>query len=171
MNDPTIVAEPARWLGETIGFWIQTVILAISAGAGILIIKSRGKQEARRATVDFIVEQRRDAELTNAKTAIRGMHENHEANFARHLQDPTSDEYKAILIVLNNYEFAASGIRTHAFDDDVYKRLRFSTVIRDWEALKGFVADFRNQKSKNTLFQDFEWLYEQWRKKPLTPDS
>jgi hypothetical protein len=171
LNDPTIIAEPIKWLGETIGFWIQTVILAVSAGAGIRIIRSRGKQEARRATVDLIVAQNRDPELVKAKAAIRAMHENHETNLARHLQDPNSEQYKAILLVLNTYEFIASGIRTHAFDDEVHKRLRFSAVIRDWESLKGFVADFRIQKGKTTLFQDFEWLYQQWKKDPLKADS
>lgn len=171
MQDPIIVAEPFKWLGESIGFWIQTVILGISAGGGILIIRSRGKQEGRRATVDLIVRQNGDPELNKAKAVIRGMHERHETNFAKHLQHPESEEFKDILLVLNTYEFIASGIRTHAFDEDVHKRLRCSSVIRDWEALDGFVADFRIDKRKATLFQDFEWLYKRWKKSPLKADS
>jgi hypothetical protein len=171
LYDPTIVAEPLKWLGESVGFWIQTVILGVSAGGGILIIRSRGRQEARRATVDLIVQQNSDPDLNKAKCAIRAMHENHETNFAKHLQNHDSDEFKAILLVLNTYEFIGSGIRTHAFDEGVHKRLRCSSVIKDWEALDGFVADFRIQKQKQTLFQDFEWLYERWKKNPLKADS
>jgi hypothetical protein len=171
LSDPAIIAEPAKWLCESIGFWVQTAMLAVSALAGILIIRSRGKQEARRATVDLIVEQKRDQELIKAKLKIREMHEHKETNLARHLQNPESEEFKAILLALNTHEFIATGIRTGAFSEEVYKRLRWSTVIRDWESFQGFVADMRNEKRRATFFQDFEWLHKRWKKYPLRADS
>ena len=145
--------------------------MAVSAIGGIWIIRSRGKQEQRRATVDLIIEQKRDKELTEARELIRVMHENGETNLARHLNLPDSTEYKAILLALNTYEFIASGIRTNAFSESVYKRLRFSTVIRDWESFEGFVTEFRKQKKRDTFFQDLEWLYHRWKKNPLKCDG
>ena len=150
---------------------MQTVVLAVSAGAGILVIMARGKQEGRRATVDLIVDQNRNEKLSNARKKIREMHEHNESNYARFLQDPDSKEYDAIMMALNTYEFVASGIRSNAFNEDVYKRLRYSSVIRDWESFKGFVAEFRNQKKITSFYQDFEWLYQRWKKHPLKTDS
>jgi hypothetical protein len=99
------------------------------------------------------------------------MHEREASNFARYLDDTDCEEYKAIMRTLNAYEFVASGIRERAFSEAVYKRLRCSTLIKDWEAFQGFVIEFRKQKSKRTFFQDFEWLYKRWSQQPLKADS
>ena len=99
------------------------------------------------------------------------MHDDHEKNLARFLQDPTCEEYKAILLALNTYEFIASGIRTNAFNEKVYKRLRWSMIIKDWEAFEGFVIEFRNTEGRNSFFQDFEWLYKRWKGSPLRTDN
>ena len=52
-------------------------------------------------------------------------------NLSQYLQDQTSKEYKAITAVLNSYEFLASGVRSKAFDDEMYKRLRFTQLMQD----------------------------------------
>lgn len=172
-----IVAEPAKWLGETFGFWVQfgvqSIIFAASAVAGILVIRSRAHQEGRRSTVDLIVEQKRDEKLMAARHLIVRMHENKEDNLARYLNDKESEQYKAIMLSLNSYEFVACGIKTGAFSDKVYKRLRYSTLIRDWKAFEGFVIEFRkkHEHEGDTFFQDFEWLYKKWKRKPLKPNK
>ena len=166
-----MIAEPYRWLGESVGVWIQTAILAVSAGTGIWVIKSHGDQERRRATVDLIVDQRRDAELIAARLVVKALHDREASNYARYLDSTDSEEYKAIMLTLNAYEFVASGIREKAFSEAVYKRLRCSTLIRDWESFQAFVIEFRKQKSRKTFFQDFEWLYKRWTQQPLRSDT
>jgi hypothetical protein len=146
-------------------------MFAVSALAGILVIRSRGHQEGRRATVDLIIDQKRDDKLLAARQVIMQMHERGENNLARYLDHPESDEYKAIMLCLNNYEFIACGIKLEAFSEKIYKRLKCSMVIRDWEAWEGFVIEFRKQKKGDTFFQDFQWLYEKWKKDPLKPNT
>lgn len=165
------VAEPVKWLGETIGFWIQNLILAVSAIAAIWVIKASKIQEKRRATIDLVMDQKRDQQLQKDRHFVLKMHEDGERNFAKHLENRESSEYKAILSVLNAYEFVGSGIREGAFDEDTYKRLRYSNVLRDWDNLCGFVLAFRRQKDISGLFQEFEWLVKRWRKHPLKIDS
>jgi hypothetical protein len=143
------------------------VVLTVSAIGGILIVLERGRQEGRRATVDLVVEQKRDAELVAARICINSMKEKHESNFAKYLEFPGSVEYGHILYALNTYEFVAVGIKTKAFSERTYKRLRCSTFIADWECFQGFVTEFRKKKGKQTLFQDSEWLYKRWKAKPL----
>ncbi|MGB6599380.1 MAG: DUF4760 domain-containing protein [Candidatus Acidiferrum sp.] len=158
-----------KWLGETIGFWIQNLILTISAVAGIWVIKSSKTQEKRRATIDVIMYQKSDAALQAARKVVLKLHESGECNFAKYLENTASEEYKSILLVLNGYEFIASGIREGAFDKKTYKRLRYSTVLRDWGNLCAFVLAFRRSKKIDELFQEFEWLNEEWKDSPLKP--
>jgi hypothetical protein len=171
VTDPSVVVEPTKWLGETMGFWIQTALLAISALGAVWIIKARGTQEKRRATVDAIIHQKAESKLRDARAVIRRMHENKEKNLAKHLENPTSEECIAIIEVLNAYEFIASGIRQGAFDEGTYKRLRCSNVLNDWQILYAFVQEMRNSKDSSTLFQDFKWLAARWRGKPLKADE
>jgi hypothetical protein len=168
--NPTAVAEPCKWFGETAGFWIQTSVLAVSAIAAVWVIRASKTQEKRRATIDLIMDQKRDPNLVVARKKIIAMHESGEKNFSRFLSTPASDEYKNILLVLNAYEFVASGIREGAFDEYTYKRLRYFNLIRDWNALSAFVTEFQNSKRSYTLFQDFAWLGKRWMNKPLKAD-
>lgn len=106
-----------------------------------------------------------------ARQLILKMHESGENNLSKYLDKPESEEYKAILLSVNTYEFMSSGIREGAFDEATYKRIRYSTVLKDWGALGGFIVEFRRAKKRNTLFQDFEWLHDRWKANPLKADD
>jgi hypothetical protein len=168
---PTVIAEPYYWLGETFGFWAQTVVLAISAGGALWIVRARGTQEKRRATVDLISHQKRDEKLEAARTLMHKLHDDGEKNLAKFLLTTDSKEFQSILLVLNAYEFVAAGIRQGALDEKTYKRLRCYNLMKDWDALCGFVLEFRRIKGFKTLFQDFQWLNERWVKNPLKADD
>jgi Domain of unknown function (DUF4760) len=172
--DPQVVQQPIaeshKWLGDTIGFWVQDAILFVSAIAGLAIIFFRGNQEARRATIELLVEHKQE-ESTTRNPTLKGLHDKGITNFAQFVGQPASEEYKTIIFALNSHEFIASGIRTKALSEEIYKRMRYSAVVRDWESLQGFIAEFRKAKSKYTLFQDFEWLYDRWKKNPLKRDK
>jgi hypothetical protein len=168
---PSDLAEPVKWLGETVGFWIQNLILTVSAIAAIWVIRASKTQEKRRATIDLVMDQKRDVTLVAARHTLMSLHESGEKNFAKYLEDTSSNQYKAILSVLNAYEFVGSGIREGAFDEDTYKRLRYSNVLRDWDNLCAFVLAFRRQKGIEGLFQEFEWLDKRWRKKRFKTDG
>ncbi|MGB8129923.1 MAG: DUF4760 domain-containing protein [Candidatus Angelobacter sp.] len=170
MPDPKVLTE-WKLLGETGGFWVQNAILAVSAFLGILTIKSSGRQERRRATIDLVIHQTKDPELIEARQHFHELLGAGESNFCKHLDDNTSQAYKSVMAILNAYEFAASGIREAAFDEYTYKRNRYSTVLKDWAALRAFVMEFRYKKKISTLFQEFEWLARRWEKRPLKADT
>lgn len=168
--DPQQVVEPIKWLGETVGFWVQNLILAVSAIAAIWVVRISKVRETRRATIDLIIAQSRDAPLDGARHVLVRMHEAGEKNLAKHLENKASEEYKAILLILNTYEFVSSGIRDGAFNESTYKRIRYSTLVKDWEALCAFVFEFRRVHGRSSLFQDFQWLADRWQKHPLKAD-
>lgn len=137
----------------------------MSAIGAIAVIYYNGKQARLRALIDLIVHQKTDAELVAATRLVNALHDGGES-WTKHLS-AECDERKAILRVLNNQEFIAVGIRKKAFDESVYKELQCTNVLRVWNASKGFIAEIRRERQKNTLFQDFEKLAKKWEKKPI----
>jgi len=169
--DSNAAQTTAHFLGETWGFWIQTGALILSAIGALLIIISRERSERRRATIDLVIHQKADSKLQDAKRYILALHTNNVHNFAKYLEDVHSDDCKNILLVLNNYEFIAAGIRESALDEEIYKRVQYSVLVKDWDALSGFVMEFRRIEDRPTLFQEFELLAKRWKKKKLRVDS
>jgi|ERR1039458_209412 hypothetical protein len=164
-------AAPCKFLGETIGFWIQTGAFFLSALGALWIIRSREKSERRRATIDLVLHQKADPKLQEAKRHVLTMHANHVQNFARYLEDRNTEDCKNILLLLNNYEFISAGIRESALDEEIYKRVQYSVLVKDWDALGGFVMEFRRIEERPTLFQEFEYLAKRWKKDKLKVDS
>ena len=117
--------------------------------------------------IDIVIQQKQDEELQAARRYVLAMHEKNVENFASYLLDRESEPCKHILRVLNNYEFIAAGIRESALDEEIYKRVQYSVCIKDWDALSGFVMEFRRNTQRPTLFQEFEFLAKRWKKDPL----
>lgn len=81
------------------------------------------------------------------------------------LEHAESKENYCVLDILNTNEFIAVGIRESAFDEKTYKRLSRSRFIRDWDTLEPYVVEFRRTRGISTLFTEFQWLAERWKKK------
>ena len=170
--DAKTVEHTFRFLGETLGFWIQTGALFASAIAAIWLIYTSSESEKHRATIDLVISQKQDQELQVAKKHVLNLHETQVKNFAKYLEDRNSEDFKQIIRVLNNYEFIAVGIHKKAFDEELFKRMQYSVLIKDWDALCPLVMELRRQNERSTLFQEFEILAKQWKKNPLkTEDS
>lgn len=137
----------------------------MSAVGAIAVIYYNGKQARLRALIDLIVHQKTDHDLSEATRLVNSLHKNGQP-WTAHL-DPDCAERKAILKILNNQEFIAVGIRMKAFDESVYKETQCTNVLRLWDASKGFIEEIRRERSKDTLFQDFEKLALRWKKKPI----
>ncbi|WP_218966857.1 DUF4760 domain-containing protein [Snodgrassella alvi] len=67
-----------------------------------------------------------------------------------------------ILDVLNNHEFMAAGIKEGAFDEEIYKCMKRSLIIKDWEKLELYVRALRKREQRDRLFSEFQWLAEKW---------
>lgn len=165
MEPAVIAAEPFKFLGESIGFWIQTGAFFLSAIGAIAVIYYNGKQARVSALVAILTQQQSNQELLLANKLVNELHESGGV-WAQHM-GKTSPERAAILKVLNNAEFIAVGVRMKAFDEGVYKEIHCSTVLRLWSSSCGFIHELRNRTGKTTLFQDFERLATRWAKSPI----
>ncbi len=127
----------------------------------------------------MMLHHRSTPELRAAKTILLKLVQAKDTKLARFLGDKESEEYKAIMTILNTNEFVACGIIGKAYDEKLYKRMACAITIRDWQVLHGFIEEFRNcieeqkldNSEKQTFFQDFQSLAEKWEKKPLKPSK
>ncbi|MEK6293844.1 MAG: DUF4760 domain-containing protein [Paraburkholderia tropica] len=168
------IAKTVGWLGETWGFWIQTGAFLISALAGVAVIYYNGKQGRTKALIDLIIQQKTDHKLLEATQQVFVLHRNN-MQFSRYVPSNLTDPdeiatREAIIMVLNNHEFIALGIRQGAFDEKIYKRMQCSNVLKVWDAARGFVNEVRQMEKKDTFFQELEMLAERWKKKPVKPN-
>ncbi|WP_100101766.1 DUF4760 domain-containing protein [Snodgrassella communis] len=163
--------ETFRFLGETIGYWLQTIAIvasAIFAGSQIRALRkqhtSNDIQWKQRATVDAVIADKRDATLINSRLMYAKLKENNTDFNTIGAQSLLANEKEnqAILDVLNNYEFMAAGIKEGAFDEEIYKRMKRSLVIKDWEKLELYVRALRKREQRDRLFSEFQWLAEKW---------
>jgi hypothetical protein len=161
------VKEGIWWLGETKGFWVQTGALIISAVGALWLIHSTERSEKQRATIDLTLQQENTPELMSAQAFITNLHRKGEKNFPRFLADRNSHGYKQILRVLNNYEFIAAAVRKGALDEDIYKRMQRTLLLQDWDALRGFITQLQLVDNQPTLFAEWAWLAQRWKKKTL----
>ncbi len=161
--------------GESIGFWVQTIIFFISAiFAGNQLKRLRLQERSddlkqkQRATIDAVLAERKDNQLTQSRQLFAEMkqrNENFEALGAYPIiQNKVKN--KAILDILNNYEFMSAGIRENAFDEAIYKRMKCSLIIQDWKILELYILSLRKQTTRESLFTEFEWLAKKWINNP-----
>lgn len=166
-----MIDTTALYLGETLGFWIQTtaiVFSALFAGFQLKSLKaqnvSNDLQWKQRATIDAVMSDRKDIGLIQSRKAYAKMKSDKE-NFDALGSAPllnNEDKNHAILDILNNYEFMASGIQEGAFDEEIYKRMKRSLIIQDWEILDIYVQALRKREKRPKLFCEFEWLAKKW---------
>src|ERR1700730_5323875 len=164
-------AETYKFLGESIGFWIQTgafVLSAFYAARQVRMLRlqtdKNEEQAKRRATVDMAIHEKQDVTLLNARRKFAELRDgkNNLTQFACKPSTDHPEENAAIMAILNNYEFMATGIREGAFDEAIYKRMKRSLEIRDWDALSGYAIEMRKQTARDRLFVEFEWLATSW---------
>lgn len=159
-----LAADKTIILGESLGFWIQTGAFVLSAIAAVCVIWQSSISSRRRATIDLILSQAGNTELTKAITEVYKLHESN----VRFVDiKPETPEHEALKQVLNYLEFVALGIRRKAFDGVIYKELKYSDIMRIWDSCQSYVAEIRRMKNKCTLFQELEWLVNTWGKTPL----
>jgi len=148
----------------------KTIVLTLSAIIALIAVINHARTSRRQATIDLVIHQKNDEHLAEARSTVTRLNSDNELTTYAHSQHKGTAERNAILAVLNNYEFIATGMREGAFDLKLYKRMSYSTVVSDWKALKPFIYDLRRQVQRDTIFQEFEWLAERFCNRKLKAD-
>lgn len=180
-----------NWIifNQAYGFWVQTGAIIISIVVTGYFAKEAIKKNGssaketlnhnhemirKRATIDILIQENQDDELVQAKKIVTKLPEN--ASFLKCLEPSsrgkkkTEAEKESIRILLNRYEFIALGIRNGAFEEEIYKRLKYSDIMDTWKKAKPMIMELRRLKGRDTYYQELEWLADRWERSPLTKD-
>lgn len=159
----------------TIPTLLQTGSLLVASGA--LIFNARQVQELKtqniqsekkarqRATIDLALHEKSDPAYLKCKDDFLALRDDNMANITTYACDITaySEKNKTIFTYLDHYEFLATGISEGALDGDIYKKMRRTSVIKDWDAVKPYVYELRKQRNNTKIYCELEALVEKWR--------
>lgn len=163
------IQTPA-FLGESWGFWCQFLVIASTAGLALFTLIKNERRARLRATIDLVLLENQDARFRDVKEQYALMRENN-VDFTLLVCDPSEDECRrkeiadqkeTLIAILNQYEFIAAAIFTDSLDERLYKKMKRGVVIRDWEALSGFVMELRKRERKAQIFCEMENLVQKW---------
>jgi hypothetical protein len=155
-------------LGETYGFWCQTIGLFLAAFFAWLAIRNSRAIERRKAIAEVIFSSRKDTDLVQYVRKIAEIHSSSTniASFAKQDKIETP-ETKAIRYALNHYEYIAVGISHGIYDEEMFKSSVYSTVVKLYEHTKPYIEERRKLTGRITAYQDFECLVIRWKAHPL----
>ncbi len=159
----------------TIPTLLQTGSLLVASGA--LIFNARQVQELKtqniqsekkarqRATIDLALHEKSDPAYLKCKDYFSALRDDNMANITTYACDITaySEKNKTIFTYLDHYEFLATGISEGALDGDIYKKMRRTSVLKDWDAVKPYVYELRKQRNNTKIYCELEALVEKWR--------
>lgn len=139
-------------LNEVSAVIATAAVAAVVAMWGIL---SQRAISSRQATLDFIRDGERDHDIVAARKAFNRLARD-PAGLGPVAAQPDTDDFKHVIVWLNQFEMVAIGIQRGIFDDEIYRRWYKSGVIRAWKAAAPFIFARRASTNNDALFHEFE---------------
>lgn len=90
---------------------LHTAIVGMSTLIALAAIFNHSRNARRQTTANLVIQQRNDASLKQARTLVTVLNQKNEITKLAHNDAKGSDQRNAVLAVLNNYEFIATGLR------------------------------------------------------------
>lgn len=167
----------------------QLLVFFASAYIAYSTIHSSRSTSRERATLDTILDDNKDDSLAHSKQLVLTFNEDPKAYYKNqdrigerdlahlfcvehHLLTADEAEVRGHLLkVLNRYEFYAIGINKGLFDEELFKRMYCSTMLKFWGVVSPSVSQLREFAKKDTLFKDFESLAIRWKANPLKSED
>lgn len=169
------MSDSILFLGMSLPTWLQTGSLIVAAGALIFNAKQVGelkvqnfqseKKARQRATIDLALHEKSDPAYLECKKKFLELRNDKTINITTYACDVNkhSEQNRIIFAYLDHYEFLATGISEGALDGEIYKKMRRSSVIKDWDAVQPYVYELRKQRNNNKIYCELEDLVKDWR--------
>lgn len=166
------VGNRLMFLGETAGFWVQTIIFSLSALFAFWAIIRNERINKSRATIDLIINEQKDEVFTKSFKRVQIMVDSKQRliDLPNEIETEHSQkdaDFSDVQIVLNRLEFIAQGIRQGVFEEQIFKDLKHTSIMRLWREVKPLIEEIRRKKGVPTYYQELEWLTDRWEKNPI----
>ena len=121
------------------------------------------------STLQVILSDTSDSRIVEASSNVYKMITSNKNFYEVLIQQATEDktEVESLKIILNRYEFYATGINKGILDGELLKTLYYSNFMVFWKHAKPCIMELRKEKNCPTLFQEFEKVMSNWKKHPL----
>nr|WP_298891755.1 DUF4760 domain-containing protein [uncultured Acinetobacter sp.] len=178
----------------------QSFIFAGSAYIAYSTISSSRITARERATLDTILDDNKDESLNHSKQVIlifnedpkkyyaaKGDSESQRDTLAQLMSIDSGTKNKIgenekltngeaeirahMLTVLNRYEFYAIGLNKNLLDEEMFKRMYCSTMLKFWGICNPAVSQLRETVKKDTLFKEYETLANRWKSNSLKAED
>ena len=148
---------------------VQTIILLVSAIAAAYAVVQHRRLTKKTSTLQVILSDTSDSRIVEASSNVYKMITSNKNFYEVLIKQSTEEktEVESLKIILNRYEFYATGINKGILDGDLLKTLYYSNFMVFWKHAKPCIMELRKEKDCPTLFQEFEKVMSNWKKHPL----
>ena len=148
---------------------VQTIVLLVSAIAAAYAVVQHRRLTKKTSTLQVILSDTSDSRIVEASSNVYKMITSNKNFYEVLIKQSTEDktEVESLKIILNRYEFYATGINKGILDGDLLKTLYYSNFMVFWKHAKPCIMELRKEKDCPTLFQEFEKVMSNWKKHPL----
>lgn len=163
-----MLANPTLWSMLSNGLVFSGLVVAITT------IRYNVKTARRSQTALFLFESRKDKEYLTGLQTLKRVRDSGKS-FRSYifpgtgivLSENEMQERRKIQYILNFYERVAVSIKSGIYDEDMIKRTSFTTVIETYEAAEPLIKAIREYIHSELTYQEYEWLYQRWKQRPL----
>ena len=126
-------------------------------------------------TAHFLFESRKDTEYVDSLHVLKKAHKSGKSfrsyvipcDNNTHITEEEMTERRKFQYILNFYERIAVSIQQGIYDEDMIKKVSYSTAVETYDISKPLIDAIRENLGTKTTYQEFEWLIKRWKKKPL----
>ncbi|EOA5628607.1 DUF4760 domain-containing protein [Providencia rettgeri] len=154
---------------------IAQIISAIAVvGAVVMAIKtlrSNADTAKKSLTATFLFESKHDNGYWEGHKVIRKVSESKTKSFIFYLEDDLeaedAEDRRHIHYYLNFFERVAVSVKGEIYNEDMLKKVFYSTAVKNYESAEPFIRGLRTKFNSQTYYQEYEWLVKRWQKSPL----
>ncbi|WP_413483792.1 DUF4760 domain-containing protein [Morganella psychrotolerans] len=152
------------------------VLFGVFVAIGTIIYNVKTAKKTQ--TAIFLFESRQDQHYTESLHVLKQAHRSGKSFrsyvFPCEGISITEDELaerRKFQYILNFYERVAVSIREGIYNEQMIKRTSYTTVIETFEISEPLIKAIRESIQSKTTYQEFEWLVNRWKDKPLKKNT
>lgn len=166
--------EASLVLGESLGFWVQSFAIILTALFAAWAVYSSRQLTQRKNSADVIFNSKNDEKLRAGIKVICKLNNNPDIEISKYAYDLTNDTHMqddatAINYVLNYYEYVAVGVKERIYDEAILKKSSYTTLVHMYEFCEPYIKNIRRQNQRPTVWCEFEALAKKWQNSPIHP--
>lgn len=152
---------------------ISNLLVFSGICTAVLSMKFNVEMARKTQTAMFLFESRKDNEYIESLHTLRRVRDSGKSfrsyvfPVTGSLSEDETREGQKIQYILNFYERVAVSIKAGIYEEGMIKQASYTTVLDTYEIAEPLIKALREKLHSTLTYQEFEWLYQYWKNKPL----